>query len=121
MGAEERACATPVAVLDKARSKEFLHICLNKATFSEDMISDVCDACEMNELNALMLGSGELSIVEAADKLFLMADEATEILFLCKRECLRIGVDYGDGETYAAGGYAEEDEGKCYVSFPQPS
>lgn len=96
-------------------------MCLNKATFSEDMISDVCDACEMNELNALMLGSGELSIVEAADKLFLMADEATEILFLCKRECLRIGVDYGNGETYAAGGYAEEDAGKCYLSFPQPS
>lgn len=112
MGAEERASGTPVAVLEQARSSQFLHMCLNKASFGDDMISDVSDACEMNELNALVLGSGELSVIQAAEQLFLMADEATEILFLCKRECLRIGVDYGDGETYASQGYAEEVEGK---------
>ncbi len=95
------ACAaTPPEVLAHVRTPDFLRKCLRNARLDEDLIADVADACELGELTALDLGSGQLTSAEAADRLFLTQDEAKLVLSVCRRQCLRAGVDYGDGEVY---------------------
>ncbi len=37
------------------------------------------DACSINDLNALVLGSGLLTVTEASEKLFLMTDEVRQL------------------------------------------
>eukprot|EP00798_Chlamydomonas_sp_ICE-L_P014268 gene14268-20242_t len=97
------AAGTPQDTIKKATSSEFLQACLRRAKLDDDLVADTCDACEMNELDALELGGGDLSDADAADKLFLMQDEAVSILAICRRECLRIGVNFGDGGVYEPG------------------
>lgn len=100
MGLEEAKARSPAEVVQTAEGKDFLQLCLKAAKLDADLLEDIADACEINELNALILGSGELSPEQAADKLFLMQDEAKSLLDQCKRQCLKLGVDFGDGSVY---------------------
>lgn len=105
--AKARAAGTSEDVLSVVKSQDFLLKCLRKANLDSDLVQDVADACDLNELDALALGCGELTAEDAADKLFLMQDEARQLLGICRRQCLRAGVNYGDGSTYV---YSAEDE-----------
>ncbi|GAX79546.1 hypothetical protein CEUSTIGMA_g6987.t1 [Chlamydomonas eustigma] len=93
---------TPSTVLDTAGGKDFLLQCLKKSRLDDELLNDVADACEMHDpiLTAVRLGCGELTPEIAADMLFLMLDEAKDLLVICKQECLRIGVNFGDGSVY---------------------
>ncbi|KAJ9511153.1 hypothetical protein QJQ45_013222 [Haematococcus lacustris] len=114
---------TPVHVLEQAKSNDFLLLCLRKAKLGDDLLQDVADACELNELNALSLSG--LTSAEAANSLFLMEGEAVTLLETCKRQCLRIGVCFGDGSVYEANtDPADEDVPTAAVpppASPEPS
>ncbi|KAJ9511335.1 hypothetical protein QJQ45_029741 [Haematococcus lacustris] len=114
---------TPVHVLEQAKSNDFLLLCLRKAKLGDDLLQDVADACELNEFNALSLSG--LTPAEAANSLFLMEGEAVTLLETCKRQCLRIGVCFGDGSVYEANtDPADEDVPTSAVpppASPEPS
>lgn len=109
--AAARAAGTPDAVLELVQGDAFLRKCLQKAKFGADLLQDTLDACDINDLTALLLGSGTLSVTEASEKLFLMQDEASLAVATCRRECLRAGVHFGDGATLDPADAAEEQEG----------
>ena len=80
---------------------EFLKRCIKRCkALGSDMWEDVFDACEMNEIGPLELGNSSMSSDEAADKLFLMSNEAEALMLQCKHELLRIGHDFKDGSKY---------------------
>lgn len=89
-------------VLEKAESRDFLLHCLRRTKLDPDLLEDVADACELQDpaLTALGLACGEMTAESAGDKLFLMHDEAKMLLGQCRTECLRIGVDFGDGSVF---------------------
>ena len=93
---------TPPDVLEKAESRDFLLQCLKRTKLDPDLLEDVADACELQDpaLTALGLACGEVTAESAGDKLFLMHDEAKLLLGQCRTECLRIGVDFGDGSVF---------------------
>eukprot|EP00798_Chlamydomonas_sp_ICE-L_P030421 gene30421-35426_t len=105
-----KAAGTPQNIIDIVSTPEFLHSCLRKAKLDPDLVQDVVDACDMNELTAIYLGSGELADGEAEEKLFLMEDEARSILAICKRQCLKAGVKFGDGSVYEPSPEDDEEE-----------
>ena len=100
MEAKARAAGTSEAVMGVVTTKTFLFACLKKAHLDADLLADVAEACDMNDFTALSLAGGELDAADAADKLFLMQDEAKALLETCKHECLRKGVVFGDGSKY---------------------
>lgn len=67
---------TAPEALEKCVASEFLARCLAKAGFDAELCGDVTDACEVAELNALDLASGDLSSEEVASRLFLVDTEA---------------------------------------------
>ncbi len=81
-------------LLEEARSVPFLLRCLRKARLEPDLVQDVCDACELNEMDATSLAVMEAE--ECASKLFLMQDEARQLIRACRRQCLRLGLSFGD-------------------------
>ena len=91
------------------QGEDFLRKCLRKAKFEADLLQDTIDACEINDLTALILGSGALTAAEASEKLFLMQDEASSVVAVCRKECLRAGVSYGDGVTLDPADAADEE------------
>jgi hypothetical protein len=111
MAAAMAKANTPASVLEVVLGKDFLMECLTTAKLDEDMREDICDAMEMNELSVLSLG--ELGEQEAANRLFLMAEEASRLLTACRTSCLKAGVDFGDGEVYDA---AEEQAKEAAVA-----
>jgi hypothetical protein len=123
--ARARSAGTPDSVIESVQTGEFLKRCLRKAKLDVDLIQDVADACELNELDALCLGTpGQMDPAQAADQLFLMQDEAATVLAICHRQLLRAGVIF-PGESYE---YSAEDEwdaepapGMCYPSSFQHS
>lgn len=102
-----RAAGTPEGVLELVQSEEFLRTCLRKAKFEADLLQDTIDACEINDLTALILGT--LTAADASQKLFLMQDEASTVVAVCRKECLRAGVSYGDGATFDPADAADEE------------
>lgn len=107
-----RGAGTAEDIIENVKGQDFLQRCLAKAKFTPDLLQDTLDACDINDLNALVLGSGLLSVTEASEKLFLMQDEANTVLTVCRKECLRAGVNFGDGATLTAEERAEVDDGK---------
>ena len=104
MGVVEKVVGhgTSQGVVDRCSSLDFLKECLQRTPgLDAELLQDVLDACEMNELTALLLGAGDLSEADAADKLFLTKDEAKSVLAICRRFCLKEGVNFGDGSTYS--------------------
>lgn len=99
MSAKQRALSNGSAEqsVQRALSKEFLFVCLGKAKIDAELLDDIAEACEMNEFSALTLASGDLSVSDAADKLFLMEDEASVLLSICRAECAKLGINFGDG------------------------
>ena len=67
---------TAPEALERCVASEFLASCLAKAGFDTELCGDVTDACEVAELNALDLASGDLSAEEVANRLFLVDTEA---------------------------------------------
>jgi len=67
---------TDAAIVKKCQDGLFLAQCLAKAGFDNELCSDVTDACEVAELTALDLASGDISTEDAAQRLFLVKDEA---------------------------------------------
>jgi hypothetical protein len=103
MSAEERAAAagtSPDCIIE-CKTQDFLIQCLQrgvrKGKYDQDLLQDIADACEINDLDALTLGSGTMTVSEASEKLFLMPNEASAILEMCRIECLKAGVNFGDG------------------------
>lgn len=90
--------------LDQCKSPEFLQACLEIGVklgkFDQDLLQDITDACDINDLTALELGGGLLTLSEASEKLFLMPNEASGILEICRQSCLKAGIDFGDGAAY---------------------
>jgi hypothetical protein len=119
--ARATAAGTPAAVADRVQSPEFLMDCLRRAQLDNDLLQDVADACDMNDLNALLLASGELAPDVAADKLYLMQDEAKAVLVVCKRMCLKAGVSFGDGSVYVAEPGDDAEPGGRRARSPQPA
>ncbi|GLI59925.1 hypothetical protein VaNZ11_001972 [Volvox africanus] len=115
-----RSSGTSEDILQRVLGQEFLLKCLRKAKFSPDLLQDTADACEINDLNALVLGSGLLSVSEASEKLFLMQDEASTVVAVCRKECLRAGVNFGDGSQLTAEELAENDEEEPAAPAPPP-
>ena len=101
----------PADVLAKVETRDFLIFCLGRAKLDPDLLEDVADACELQDppLTAVSLACSELTADEAGDKLFLMQDEAKMLLIQCKRQCLKEGVDFGDGSKFES--CPEDDEG----------
>lgn len=99
MSAQDRALAagSSKTAVEKALSKDFLFQCLRRASIDEELLDDIAEACEMNDFTSLSLAGGDLSVSDAADKLFLMEDEASVLIRTCRNECAKIGVDFGDG------------------------
>jgi hypothetical protein len=71
---------TDPGIVDKCLDPSFFALCLVKSGFDNELCSDVTDACEVAELNALDLAVLE-DVEEAASKLFLVKDEAR---YICK-------------------------------------
>ncbi|KAG2483751.1 hypothetical protein HYH03_017406 [Edaphochlamys debaryana] len=115
-----KASGTPDDVLERAQGHDFLVKCLRKAKFNADLLQDTVDACEINDLNAVVLGSGLLSVTEASEKLFLMQDEAQTVVTVCRKECLRIGVNFGDGAALTPEELAEPDDVEEVPAAPAP-
>ncbi|GFR49055.1 hypothetical protein Agub_g11081 [Astrephomene gubernaculifera] len=116
-----RSSGTPDDIVKLVLGQEFLMKCLRKAKFTADLLQDTADACEINDLNALVLGSGLLSVVEASEKLFLMQDEASTVVKVCRKECLRAGVNFGDGAQLTPEELAEEDQDEPVAPPPAPA
>mmetsp|Transcript_20665 Transcript_20665/g.45220 ORF Transcript_20665/g.45220 Transcript_20665/m.45220 type:complete len:672 (-) Transcript_20665:637-2652(-) len=114
------ASGTPSSVLDIVLSPDFLVKCIKRAKLDDDLLQDIADACELNELNAFTLGCGALSPEDAADKLFLMQDEAKTLLSICKRQCLKAGVNFGDGSKYEPLPEDDEDDDAAPAAPPPP-
>lgn len=97
---------TPNEVIEKAESRDFLMQCLRRTKLDPDLLEDVADACELQDpvLTSILLACGTLTPEETSNKLFLMLDEASLLLAQCKNECLRIGVDFGDGSLFDPSG-----------------
>lgn len=75
-----RGAGTSDACLELVKGHDFLVRCLRKAKFEKDMVQDTVDACEINDLNALVLASGELTVVEASQQLFLMQEDRKSVV-----------------------------------------
>ncbi|KAF5842999.1 hypothetical protein DUNSADRAFT_3128 [Dunaliella salina] len=95
--ASKAAAHTDEAVIKRCQGQDFLALCIVKSGFDNELCTDVTDACEVAELNALDLASGDLSCEEAAQRLFLVNTEAKKLLKVCSRMCAREGVNFGDG------------------------
>ncbi|PNH07996.1 hypothetical protein TSOC_005495 [Tetrabaena socialis] len=104
-----RSSGTDEDVLQRVQGQDFLMSCLRKAKFSADLLQDTADACDINDLNALVLASGIMTVTEASEKLFLMQDEASTVVAVCRKECLRAGVNFGDGAKLTPEELAEGD------------
>lgn len=100
LAAKADQAGTPPDVLLTVQSRDFLTKCLHQAQLDPELVADVADACELQELSALELGSSTLNPAEAADSLFLLEAEARKLLDCCRRQCLRAGVLFGDNAQY---------------------
>lgn len=104
--AEKKALAagTSQSILDDCKGLGFLQSCLQIGVqlgkFDQDLLQDIADACEINDLTALELGCGLMTVSEASEQLFLMPNEACAILEICRQACLKAGIAFGDGVTY---------------------
>lgn len=71
-------------------SREFLLACLRRALGDTEVLSDICEVCEGAHITALTLASGEISVLEAAERLFLTESEATTVLTVCQEAVMMI-------------------------------
>lgn len=64
------------------RTREALLEILQETNIEADICEDVADACELNDLDALAIASGLLSVDQVAESCFLTKDEAEVISFV---------------------------------------
>lgn len=64
------------------RTRDALLEILQETNIEADICEDVADACEINDLDALAIASGLLSVDEVAESCFLTKDEAEVNPFL---------------------------------------
>lgn len=62
--------------LENLCNREALLSILTDANIEQDICEDVCDTCELSNLNALTIASGLLSVEQVAKFCFLTKDEA---------------------------------------------
>ena len=98
---------------EKASSPEFLLQCLHCSGLDEDLVADTLDACEIAELDALKLAGGKLSQDTIAERLFLTQEEASRLMEACRKQCLALGVDFGDDGVRLQPSASLAEPGEC--------
>lgn len=81
--------------LENLCSREALLSILTDANIEQDICEDVCDTCELSNLNALTIASGLLSVEQVAKFCFLTKDEAEVVLSHCAHKAFHAGVKFG--------------------------
>jgi hypothetical protein len=69
-------CGASATEVEKLCSREALLSILTDANIEQDICEDVCDTCELGNLNAITIASGVLSTEQIAQFCFLTKDEA---------------------------------------------